>query len=71
MSFPRLVVRSKLIREFEEMVDRLLPKLTSETKDEVRELVAYYMDIRGYGPVKEQAAGDIRAKIASHAIMHE
>ena len=59
----------ELINEFENLVDQLLPKLTGENLDEARELVAYYMDIRGYGPVKDQAATDARAKIASHAIM--
>jgi len=28
-----------------------------------------YMDIRGYGPVKEQAVDDVRKRIAAHAIM--
>jgi indolepyruvate ferredoxin oxidoreductase len=59
----------ELIREFEDLVDQLLPKLTSETLDEAREVIGHYMDIRGYGPVKEQSAIDVRAKIAAHAIM--
>jgi len=59
----------ELIHEYEQLVEQLLPKLSAETLDEVREIVGYYMDIRGYGPVKEQATVDVRAKIASHAIM--
>ena len=36
---------------------------------EATDLVGCYMDIRGYGPVKEQAVEEVRARIASHAIM--
>jgi len=68
MSADRRLER-ELIHEFEDLVDQLLPKLTSETLDGARELVGNFMDIRGYGPVKEQAAVDVRAKIAAHAIM--
>ncbi len=59
----------ELINEFETLIDTLLPSLNGENLGAAAELVGYYMDIRGYGPVKEQAVGEVRAKIASHAIM--
>ena len=52
-----------------ESIDRLLPEISPENAGDVAELVGLYMDIRGYGPVKEQAVEEVRAKIASHAIM--
>jgi indolepyruvate ferredoxin oxidoreductase len=58
-----------LIREFESLIDTLLPKLNDHNVAEAAELVGHYMDIRGYGPVKEQAVEEVRAKLASHAIM--
>ena len=58
-----------LIKEFEDLVDGLLPKFTVENAGDAAELVSLYMDIRGYGPVKEQAVEEVRAKIAAHAIM--
>jgi len=44
-----------LIREFEEQVDELLPTLNAANADRLRTAFASYMDIRGYGPVKDQA----------------
>jgi indolepyruvate ferredoxin oxidoreductase len=58
-----------LIGEFEANVDKLLADLDVGNIDEATSIVRLYMDIRGYGPVKEQAVADTRAKIASYAIM--
>ena len=58
-----------LIREFEALIDTLLPKLNDDNVADATVLVGLYMDIRGYGPVKEQAVEEVRAKLASHAIM--
>jgi indolepyruvate ferredoxin oxidoreductase len=59
-----------LIREFEGNIDRLLAGLSADTIDAAIHVVKLYMDIRGYGPVKEQAVAKIRAQIDSCAIMH-
>jgi indolepyruvate ferredoxin oxidoreductase len=58
-----------LIVEFENLVDELLPRLNDDNGAEAADLVGLYLDIRGYGPVKEQAVNDVRARIASHAMM--
>ncbi len=58
-----------LITEFEDVVDRLLDGLKDDNVDQAIEVTASFMDIRGYGPVKEEAAEEVRARIASHAIM--
>ncbi len=59
----------QLITEFEHTIDRLLPILSKETVEQATEVIDLYQDIRGYGPVKEQAAEEVRGKIAAHAIM--
>ena len=52
-----------LIVEFETLLENSLPNLNSENIDRLRENVALYMDIRGYGPVKEQAVRDMRERL--------
>ena len=59
----------QLIGEFEAAIDRLLAGLTSGNLEFAVDVVELYMDIRGYGPVKDQAVRNVRAKIAAHAIM--
>ncbi len=58
-----------LIGEFEQTVERLLSVLNGNNVEEAETVVRLYMDIRGYGPVKEQAANEVRSKISAHAIM--
>jgi indolepyruvate ferredoxin oxidoreductase len=58
-----------LISEFEAMVDTLLSRLNKENLDAATQLVGLYMDIRGFGPVKELAVSKVRAQVAAHAIM--
>ena len=58
-----------LIGEFEQTVETLLSVLDKENIGDAETVVRLYMDIRGYGPVKEQAADEVRGKIAAHAIM--
>jgi indolepyruvate ferredoxin oxidoreductase len=53
-----------LIVEFEDAVDRILARLDPDNLPEATEIVSLIMDIRGYGPVKEEAAAKIRAEIA-------
>jgi len=58
-----------LISEFEQTVGKLLAALDKESLSNSIAVVQLYMDIRGYGPVKEQAVKDVRDKIAAYAIM--
>ena len=62
-------VERALIAEFEGNVDRMLADLTADNRGAMRDMVAAYMDIRGYGPVKDQAVADVSERI--RAIMRE
>ncbi len=53
-----------LIVEFEELVDQILSTLSAENLSEAVEIVSLTMDVRGYGPVKEEAVLKIRAEIS-------
>ena len=53
-----------LIREFENRVEQLLGALEAGNAEEVAGIIELYLDIRGYGPVKEQAAEEVRTRIA-------
>ena len=59
----------QLIAEFEALIEKLLPALKGDGARAAKELVSEFDEIRGYGPVKEIAADEARARIASHAIM--
>ncbi|MGI9270383.1 MAG: indolepyruvate ferredoxin oxidoreductase family protein [Woeseiaceae bacterium] len=59
----------RLITEFEQTVDRLMSVLDAENLQDAANVIRLYMDIRGYGPVKELAVEDVRSRIAAHAIM--
>jgi indolepyruvate ferredoxin oxidoreductase len=52
-----------LIGEFEETIDSLLQSLTTGNIPAATAIVNRYLDIRGYGPVKEQAVDEVRADI--------
>jgi len=54
-----------LIREFEQRVEQLLSVLDAANLDLATEIVALYLDIRGYGPVKAQAADEVRTRVAN------
>jgi len=54
-----------LIGEFEKNVEILLQHLSLHNIDLAIEIVNEYLEIRGYGPVKEEAAEKARARIAS------
>ena len=62
-------IERALIVEFEETVSRLLSALNKENVDDAKAIVQLYMDIRGYGPVKDQAVKDVRDKVSAYAIM--
>jgi indolepyruvate ferredoxin oxidoreductase len=55
-----------LIREFEDRVDELLPTLSDSNANRILKVFASYMDIRGYGPVKDQAIEDVRSLLAAN-----
>ncbi len=53
----------RLIEEFETNVDELLVGLSEANVGAVADLVGKYMDIRGYGPVKEQSVDEVREQV--------
>jgi indolepyruvate ferredoxin oxidoreductase len=64
MTAERRMERS-LIIEFENRVEQLLGELGKANLDLATEIVSLYMDIRGFGPVKEQAVEDVRTRVAN------
>jgi indolepyruvate ferredoxin oxidoreductase len=52
-----------LIGEFEACIDQLLSGLSPDKRDAATEIAASYMDIRGYGPVKEEAIETVRRQV--------
>jgi indolepyruvate ferredoxin oxidoreductase len=52
-----------LIGEFETQVSQIINCLTAENYGLAVEIVNEYLEIRGYGPVKEKAAEESRARI--------
>jgi indolepyruvate ferredoxin oxidoreductase len=53
----------ELIAEFEQTVSALQCKLDESNVEQAIEIVQMYMDIRGYGPVKEQAVAEVRKRV--------
>jgi indolepyruvate ferredoxin oxidoreductase len=53
----------ELVGWYEGVVERALAKLTSENRAAVRDILVMPMQIRGYGPVKEEAARRVQAEI--------
>ena len=60
---PERRMERELIVEFERLMDELLPILREDRLSDATDLVALYMDIRGYGPVKEEAADLVRRQV--------
>ncbi len=54
-----------LIEEFEAQVEELVGGLDAGNIELATEILAEYLEIRGYGPVKEQAAAEARQRIQS------
>jgi indolepyruvate ferredoxin oxidoreductase len=52
-----------LIDEFEQLVEQILTVLSIGNRTEAAAIVALIMEIRGYGPVKEEAVTKIRAEV--------
>jgi indolepyruvate ferredoxin oxidoreductase len=57
-------VERALIVEFEQLIDELLPALREDRLPDATLIVALYMNIRGYGPVKEESAEQVRLQVA-------
>ena len=55
---------ANVLGEFEALVDELLPALSATNAVAVRDAVSAFMDIRGYGPVKDEAVADVRERIS-------
>jgi indolepyruvate ferredoxin oxidoreductase len=53
-----------LINEFEQLLGELLPALREDNLQDATELVALYMNVRGYGPVKEESVDLVRMQVA-------
>jgi indolepyruvate ferredoxin oxidoreductase len=54
----------RLISEFEQTAETVLANLRPETVAAAAEIAGLYLEIRGYGPVKEESAAKIRPEIA-------
>ena len=54
-----------LIVEFEQLVNDLLPVVGATNLAAASELIRCFMDIRGYGPVKEESVHLVRAAVAA------
>jgi indolepyruvate ferredoxin oxidoreductase len=59
----------ELIAEFERTVDTLLQSLSTHNAEAAAAIVNRYLDIRGYGPVKEQAAVTVRRDVEQRLAM--
>jgi len=55
-----------LILEFENQIEQILPRLGVDNIDLAVKVVAEYLEIRGYGPVKMAAATAARENIQTH-----
>jgi indolepyruvate ferredoxin oxidoreductase len=53
-----------LIAEFEALIEATLPDLNADSAKQLCADVALYLDIRGYGPVKEQAVKDVHSRLS-------
>ncbi len=55
----------QLVHEFEDVADELIKGLNKGNLEQASRLLGLYMDIRGYGPVKQEAADRIRPMVAA------
>jgi len=54
-----------LITEFESLLEELLPVLRADNMAEAAGLIRRYLDIRGYGPVKEESIREVREGVTT------
>ncbi len=57
-----------LIVEFEQLLDEILPALRVERLQDATDIVRLYMDIRGYGPVKEESVQMVHRQVAEKLV---
>ena len=53
----------RLITEFEETLETVLARLAADNRDVLVHVIECFLEIRGFGPVKEAAVADARKKI--------
>ena len=60
----------ELIAEFEVTIDTVIANLRTDNVTAAANVLSHYLDIRGYGPVKEESATEVRAQVAKdlHAL---
>jgi len=54
-----------LITEFEQTLDEILPTLHADNLEEASDVVRHYLDIRGYGPVKDESVHEVRERVTA------
>ncbi|MGI9236731.1 MAG: indolepyruvate ferredoxin oxidoreductase family protein [Woeseiaceae bacterium] len=54
-----------LIDEFEQRIDELMAVIDADNIADVADIVRHFMDIRGFGPVKDESVRDVREAVAS------
>ena len=54
----------RLIAEFENTVETVLERLDAVNLNEAIDVIAAWMDIRGFGPVKEESVDKTRKRVA-------
>jgi indolepyruvate ferredoxin oxidoreductase len=57
-------VERALVGWYEQLIDRLLATLSATNVDRAAAIAAMAMDIRGYGPVKDEAVDKVKARVA-------
>ena len=61
-----------LITEFEQVVDKIVDGLSADSLEIATVIINMFMDIRGYGPVKDQAAektlSDIKSRLDNYTV---
>ncbi len=60
-----------LILEYRALLDRLVAGLTADNRDEAARIAGMVMDIRGYGPVKDDAVKKVRGEIETALQQHD
>ena len=56
-------VERGLITWFEDLLQKVSAKASTDTQESIAKILAAPMDIRGYGPVKEAAIADVKARV--------
>ena len=54
-----------MIAWYEQLIGELLPNLRPDTIDDIGDIAAQPMEIRGFGPVKEVSVAKVKARVAT------